>query len=51
MTLKRMLLIPLAAAVVVTFATMASGHDRRGGYEVWTVDQSNSAGKTTGGTL
>lgn len=52
MTPKRLLLIPLVAVAVVAYATLASGHGRPGGgYEVWTVDQSNSAGKTTGGTL
>ena len=48
---KRLLLIPVVAVVLIALSTIASGHGRPGGYEVWTVDQSNSTGKTTGGTL
>jgi DNA-binding beta-propeller fold protein YncE len=51
MTPKPLLLIPLVAVALVALSTIASGHGRPDGYEVWTVDQSNSAGKTTGGTL
>ena len=42
----------LLTVLLLAGVGIASGHGRdRGGYEVWTVDQSNSAGKTTGGTL
>ena len=40
------LTVVLAAAAVAT--TLASG---KGKYEVWAIDQSNSPGKTYGGTL
>ena len=45
--------VPAAALLAVTVAVIpsavpASGNDR---YEVWAIDQSNSAGTTSGGTL
>jgi DNA-binding beta-propeller fold protein YncE len=53
MTLTR---ITLAIVLVLAGASLAFAggdrhHPRPPSHEVWTVDQSNSAGKTTGGTL
>ncbi len=49
MTLTR---ITLTLLLVLAGASLAfAGGGKRSSYEVWTVDQSNSAGKTTGGTL
>jgi len=44
-------LVLLALGGGATIAAGDGGHGSRGGYEVWTVDQSNSAGKASGGTL
>jgi DNA-binding beta-propeller fold protein YncE len=49
MTLTR---ITLTILLVLAGASLAfAGGGKRASHEVWTVDQSNSAGKTTGGTL
>jgi DNA-binding beta-propeller fold protein YncE len=40
-----------AALALLAGATIAAGHGGDRGYEVWAVDQSNSAGKASGGTL
>ena len=49
MTLTR---ITLTLLLVLAGGSLAfAGGGKRASYEVWTVDQSNSAGKTTGGTL
>jgi hypothetical protein len=52
------ILLTVLVLAGVGVASIASGHGgkggeggKRAGYEVWTVDQSNSVGKTTGGTL
>ena len=45
------LLVLLGLGAGATIAVGNGGHGGRGGYEVWTVDQSNSAGKASGGTL
>jgi len=45
------LLVLLVLGAGATIAVGNGGHGGRGGYEVWTVDQSNSAGKASGGTL
>jgi DNA-binding beta-propeller fold protein YncE len=44
-------LVLLALGGGATIAAGNGGHESRGGYEVWTVDQSNSAGKASGGTV
>jgi DNA-binding beta-propeller fold protein YncE len=41
----------LAMGLAASFAFAAGGHDRGRGYEVWVVDQSDGAGKASGGTL
>jgi hypothetical protein len=49
MTLTR---ITLTIVLVPAGTSLAfAGGGKRSSHEVWTVDQSNSAGKTTGGTL
>jgi DNA-binding beta-propeller fold protein YncE len=56
--MTRFLFMALAILGLATMASIAAGnggggrdHPKRSSHEVWTVDQSNSAGKTTGGTL
>jgi hypothetical protein len=54
--MTRILFLALAILGLATMASIAAGdggrdHPKRSSHEVWTVDQSNSAGKTTGGTL
>ena len=44
----RTLGLTIAIAATVTLTALASGN---GKYEVWAIDQSNSSGKTFGGTL
>jgi hypothetical protein len=55
MTLTRItltLILVLAGAASLAFAGGGKHHPKkRSSHEVWTVDQSNSAGKSTGGTL
>lgn len=53
MTLTRitLTLILVLAGASLAFAGSGRHHPTPSSHEVWTVDQSNSAGKTTGGTL
>lgn len=53
MTLTRitLTLILVLAGASLAFAGGGKHHPQRSSHEVWTVDQSNSAGKSTGGTL
>jgi hypothetical protein len=53
MTLTRitLTLIVVLAGASLAFANGGQHHPKRSSHEVWTVDQSNSAGKSTGGTL
>ncbi len=54
--MTRFLFLAFAILGLATMASIAAGnggrdHSKRSSHEVWTVDQSNSAGKATGGTL
>jgi hypothetical protein len=53
MTLTRITLtiVLVLAGASLAFAGGERHHPKRSSHEVWTVDQSNSAGKSTGGTL
>ena len=53
MTLSRIILTValVLAGASLAFAGGGRHHPRPSSHEVWTVDQSNSAGKATGGTL
>ena len=53
MTLTRitLTLVLVLAGASLAFAGGGKHHPKRSSHEVWTVDQSNSAGKSTGGTL
>jgi DNA-binding beta-propeller fold protein YncE len=51
MTLTRITLTLIVVLACASLAFADGGHPKRSSHEVWTVDQSNSAGKATGGTL
>ena len=43
--------VVLATALIAAFGLASAASSKQGGYEVWALDQSNSPGKTFGGTL
>jgi DNA-binding beta-propeller fold protein YncE len=48
---RRIATLALLGLVLAVAAAAASGHDADRGHEVWAVDQSNTTGTTSGGTL